>query len=175
MPRLDGLPMGVRLLLGLAASIIAAAGPEALAATSVVLNVREDQLPIIRQALLDRKMCGFTAERFIITVQPLSYGYRWDSEAARFMRDPKSGLGGLGSGYALMQLAYVQEGWTMAGGALTRLNGTVLEALAAKCAAGAWVHALSTPAATSSEWMHAWAVSTHHQRLHLILNCSMWA
>lgn len=107
--RLDGLPMGIRLLLGLASTIATHGGQDALSKAVLVLNMRADQLEAVRGALLARKMAGFTPANVLLTVQPPNHGYAWLAEETRFVRDPASpSCMGLGSGYSLMQLAHDQ-------------------------------------------------------------------
>ncbi|GIL78104.1 hypothetical protein Vretimale_7416 [Volvox reticuliferus] len=103
---LVGLGMGVRQLLALATAVESLAGPEAVGKMQVVLSCHEGQVEAVVRDLVARKMCRFSPDNVIISVQQRTPGHIYDKTKHGFVPAAHAPMRAAGSGYALLSLCW---------------------------------------------------------------------
>ncbi|GIL68018.1 hypothetical protein Vafri_21342 [Volvox africanus] len=117
---LVGLGMGVRQLLALATAVESLAGPEAVGKMHVVLSCHEGQVEAVVRDLVARKMCRFSPDNVIISVQQRAPGHTYDKTKHSFVPAPNAPMRAAGSGYALLSLCWAgSESFRLGGPDLT--------------------------------------------------------
>ncbi|GAX84468.1 hypothetical protein CEUSTIGMA_g11888.t1 [Chlamydomonas eustigma] len=111
--RVQGVPMGPRLLMSLVNSVEALAGAEAVKKLCVVLHCNEEQEDGLVEDIKIRRFCGLERENVIIVVERRSPGYEFNISERRFTKKLGSPCHVAGSGYSMMQLAWPQEAYTI--------------------------------------------------------------
>ncbi|KAG2445998.1 hypothetical protein HXX76_000601 [Chlamydomonas incerta] len=131
--RLEGVPLGARVLQQLVLAVEALAGKEAVGRLQVILAINDDQRNAVVADIIRSRSYGLKPENLILTAQRKRCGYRYDREAQAFLEDPASPAAVLGSGYSLCQLAWLGDAFYVSReGELSMLMGkTLLERFAA--------------------------------------------
>eukprot|EP00891_Asterochloris_glomerata_P007584 jgi/Astpho2/7584/fgenesh1_pg.00115_%23_25_t len=129
--RIEGLSLGTRQLLALRVAIEELAGAEALAKLVLIIHTSDEQEAALLQELKLNKLHGFQRENVMIVPQQRRAGYCYRTEGHSFVRQIDSEEHLCGSGYAMMQLAWHREAFTLGANLTTRefLPGSVLAAL----------------------------------------------
>eukprot|EP00198_Chlamydomonas_reinhardtii_P001742 XP_001691078.1 predicted protein [Chlamydomonas reinhardtii] len=130
--RLEGVPLGARVLQQLVLAVEALAGKEAVARLQVILAINDDQRNAVVADIIRSRSYGLKPENLILTAQRKRCGYRYDREAQAFLEDPASPAAVLGSGYSLCQLAWLGDAFFVSkDGELSMIMGkTLLERFA---------------------------------------------
>jgi len=113
--RVEGVPLGPRLLMALVNAVEALGGEGAAQHLHVVLHCNEAQEDAVVADLRARRFCGLPRENVIVVVQRRRLGYVFDKEQQRFVRQLASPLKQAGSGYCMMQLTWPGEAFVLAG------------------------------------------------------------
>ncbi|KAG2493032.1 hypothetical protein HYH03_008695 [Edaphochlamys debaryana] len=111
--RIRSVPLGPRLIMALVAAAEALAGPEAAERLAVVVHCSEAQAEEVAAELRARRFCGLRPDNLVLCVQTRRSGYAWDPARQAFRADPASAPASAGSGYALMQLVWRGEAFTL--------------------------------------------------------------
>ncbi|GAX76181.1 hypothetical protein CEUSTIGMA_g3625.t1 [Chlamydomonas eustigma] len=106
--RVQGVPMGPRLLLSLVNSVEALAGAEAVKNLCVVLHCNEEQKETVVEDLKLRGCCGLSKSNVIVVVERRRPGYFFDQNLKQFVKKLGSSTHQAGNGYNMMQLAWPQ-------------------------------------------------------------------
>ncbi|EFJ47027.1 hypothetical protein VOLCADRAFT_117970 [Volvox carteri f. nagariensis] len=114
---LVGLGLGVRQLLALATAVESLAGTEAVGKMQVVLSCHEGQVEAVVRDLTARKMCRFSPDNVIISVQQRAPGHAYDKVKRTFAPAPQAPPRAAGSGYALLALCWAGSEAFRLGGA----------------------------------------------------------
>ncbi|GIL47589.1 hypothetical protein Vafri_4374 [Volvox africanus] len=130
--RIEGVSVGARALQQLVLAVESLAGKDAVAKLTVVLAINDDQRNAVVADIIRTRAYGLKPENLILTAQRKRCGYRYDREAQAFLEDPSTPAQVLGSGYALCQLAWLGDAFSVTReGELAMLMGrTLLERFA---------------------------------------------
>ncbi|KAG2452561.1 hypothetical protein HYH02_002798 [Chlamydomonas schloesseri] len=130
--RLEGVPVGARVLQQLVLALEVLAGKDAVTRLQVILAINDDQRNAVVADVIRSRSYGLKPENLILTAQRKRCGYRYDREAQAFLEDPASPAAVLGSGYSLCQLAWLGDAFYVSkDGELNMLMGkTLLERFA---------------------------------------------
>lgn len=130
--RIEGVPLGARVLQQLVLAVEGAAGREAVDKLTVVLAINDDQRNAVVADIIRSRSYGLKPDRLILTAQRKRCGYRYDKEAQAFLEDPTTPPQVLGSGYALCQLAWLGDAFHVSpeGECVMLMGRTLLEQLA---------------------------------------------
>jgi hypothetical protein len=126
-------PLLVRVVLQLLASVAALAGPGAASRLTLLLHCADVQQGTLLSDVFGRRHYGLDPGNVIIMAQPAWPAHRFDPASQRWQRDPLAACHSLGSGYAMFLMSWVGEGLTLsADGQLLPLKTSVVEALEAR-------------------------------------------
>ncbi|GLI58956.1 hypothetical protein VaNZ11_000674 [Volvox africanus] len=130
--RIEGVSVGARALQQLVLAVECLAGKDAVAKLTVVLAINDDQRNAVVADIIRTRAYGLKPENLVLTAQRKRCGYRYDREAQAFLEDPSTPAQVLGSGYALCQLAWLGDAFSVTReGELAMLMGrTLLERFA---------------------------------------------
>ena len=108
--RVEGVCMGVRLLLSLVMNIEALAGSEAVKKLHLIINCVSKQQERLIADLTSWNFCGLERENVLIMVEKPRRGYALDKDQERFVTAPSSEPRLSGAGFTLLHTAWPREG-----------------------------------------------------------------
>jgi hypothetical protein len=106
----EGVGMGIRLLLSLVMNVEALAGAEAVKQLHVIINCIDDQASRIVSDLRAWNFCGLERENVLIMVEKQRRGFTLDRDQEKFVIAPSSAPRLTGNGFTFMHLAWPEEG-----------------------------------------------------------------